>query len=116
MSFPMNIESWRLIDGYDNYEVSQHGRIRNNKTNLIRTNQTDKGGYKIICLTKEAKQKLHKIHRLVAFAFLENKPNDTKVDHIDHNRAKNMLNNLRWTTPSGNSRNRSKGKNNSSGI
>ena len=31
MNFPMNIEQWRLIGGYDNYEVSSHGRVRNNK-------------------------------------------------------------------------------------
>ena len=31
MNFPINIEQWRLIDGYDNYEISSHGRVRNKK-------------------------------------------------------------------------------------
>ena len=35
MNFPINIEQWRLIDGYDNYEISSHGRVRNNKTSKI---------------------------------------------------------------------------------
>ena len=30
-----NIENWRLIDGYDKYEVSSHGFVRNNKTGRI---------------------------------------------------------------------------------
>ena len=35
MNFAIEIEQWRLIDGYDNYEISSHGRVRNNKTSRI---------------------------------------------------------------------------------
>ena len=30
-----NIENWLLIDGYDNYEVSSFGRVRNNRSSRI---------------------------------------------------------------------------------
>ena len=32
MQIADNIEMWRLINGYDNYEVSSHGRVKNNQT------------------------------------------------------------------------------------
>ena len=46
-------------------------------------------------------------HRIVALQFV---PNDdpehkTQVDHIDHDRSNNWINNLHWVTPSENSRN-----------
>jgi hypothetical protein len=115
MNFPINIEQWRLIDGYDNFEISSHGRVRNNKTSRIMKLQTHNKGYVLIGLTKDKKQKLFLIHRLVGFAFLEKKDENIEVDHIDHNRANNMVNNLRWTTRSINGRNTSISKRNTSG-
>ena len=115
MNFPINIEFWRLISGYDNYEISSHGRVRNNKTNRIMKPSTDKDGYKIISLTNDEKRKAHKVHRLVAFAFLDKNDEHTEVDHIDQNKINNMVNNLRWTTKSVNQRNKSRQHNNTSG-
>ena len=115
MNFPINIEQWRLIDGYDNYEISSHGRVRINKTSKILSLKYETNGYVRIGLTKDKKQKYFNIHRLVAFAFLEKKDEDIEVDHIDHNRSNNMLDNLRWTTKSGNLRNASMSKRNTSG-
>ena len=116
MNFPINIEQWRLIDGYDNYEISSHGRVRINKTSKILSLKYETNGYVRIGLTKDKKQKYFNVHRLVAFAFLEKKDEDIEVDHIDHNRSNNMLNNLRWTTTSINGRNASISKRNTSGY
>ena len=115
MNIAMNIEHWALIDGYDNYEISSFGRVRNNKTSRIMKLNIDKDGYRVIGLCNDNKQKYQKVHRLVAFAFLEKNDEDTEVDHMDHNKANNMLNNLRWVSRSGNQRNASKRKDNSSG-
>ncbi len=115
MNFPMNIEQWRLISGYDNYEISSHGRVRNNKTNQMMKLKVETNGYIRIGLSKDSKQKFHRIHRLVGFAFLDKKDEDKEVDHIDHNRSNNMLDNLRWATGSINCRNQSKRKDNTSG-
>ena len=53
---------------------------------------------------------------MVASAF-QNKDNDYNVvDHIDRNRSNNNYQNLRWTTYSGNNRNKSTQHNNTSGI
>ena len=115
MNFPINIEQWRLIDGYDNYEISSHGRVRNNKTNRIMKGNVNIYGYVDTCLSKDKKQKYYKVHRLVGFAFLEKKEKDTEVDHIDRDRANNMVDNLRWTTKSTNERNKSISSRNTSG-
>ena len=116
MNFAMNIEHWALIDGYDNYEISSFGRVRNNETKKIMKSRYTKDGYFQIGLTKDKNQKTYFIHRLVGFAFLEKKDEDVEIDHIDHNRGNNMVNNLRWTTTSINGRNRLMSQRNTSGC
>ena len=66
--FAVNIDNWRLVDGYDNYEISSHGRIRNNKTARILSPMLTKG-YHSLTLCKDGVRQTHNIHRLVAFAF-----------------------------------------------
>ncbi len=116
MNFPINIEQWCLIDGYDNYEISSHGRVRNKKTSRIRKSSINKEGYNRIGLSKDNKLKFYLVHRLVGFAFLEKKEEDVEVDHIDHNKENNMIDNLRWATRSINGRNSSISSRNTSGI
>lgn len=45
-----------------------------------------------------------RVHRLVAFAFLDNDDPEHKtvVDHIDNDPMNNMAINLRWASPKGN--------------
>ena len=116
MNFAINIENWRLISGYDNYEISSHGRVRNNKTNRIMKTPTTINGYKNIGLSKDAELKTYNVHRLVAFAFLEKTDEDTDVDHINHDKSNNMVTNIRWVTTSQNCRNASRRTDNQSGT
>ncbi len=113
--FAPNIEQWKLVNGYHNYEVSSFGRVRNNVTAKILKQSSNSCGYYQVGLCKDGKEKKHKIHRLVAFAFCDNINNYDIVDHIDKNRLNNIFNNLRWVTVSENQRNRTIGKNNTSG-
>ena len=69
MAFAVNIENWRLVDGYVNYEVSSHGRIRNNQSGRILKNCIIGSGYYSVLLCKDGKMKRMMIHRLVCFAF-----------------------------------------------
>ena len=57
MQIADNIEMWRLISGYDNYEVSSHGRVRNNRTMHMLKSGTNHGGYLHIGLSKNGKKK-----------------------------------------------------------
>ena len=69
---PINDEIWRSVVGYEGlYEVSNHGRIYSLYKNKIMKQKLDKGRYCVIGLTKGSKQKVLKVHRLVARAFLD---------------------------------------------
>ena len=116
MAFAVNVEQWRLIDGYDNYQVSSHGRIRNSKTYRMLTNCVNGHGRLFVGLSKNKKMVVHSVHRLVAFAFCENPNDHNVVDHIDNNPLNNMFTNLRWVTPCINMRNQKISTRNTSGI
>jgi len=112
-----NIEQWRLIDGYNNYEVSSHGRVRNNVSNkILCSNVNVKSQYYQISLYLESKRKMHYVHRLVAFAFCDKPDGCDYADHIDRNNQNNDKTNLRWTTSRGNHHNMSKCSRNTTGI
>ncbi len=111
MAFAVNVEQWRLVDGYDTYEVSSHGRVRNNKTDKIILKSGIRCGYNNVVLCKDGKTKRWNIHYLVCFAFCENPNNYNIVEHIDNNKLNNMFNNLRWVYTSKNSKLRTKAKN-----
>jgi len=109
-------EIWRSINGYLNYDVSTHGRIRNNKTGLILKNHFNQRYYKI-GLYNNGKTNYLLVHRLVCDAFNDNINNHNIVDHIDGNRENNFYKNLRWCTQETNTKNRKVLKNtNKSGI
>ena len=107
MQIADNIEHWALIDGYDNYEISSFGRVRNNITSKI-MKQYIRYGYLSVGLNKDGKGEKLYIHRLVAFAFIPNPENKLCVDHIDCNKENNHISNLRWATYQENSMNSQK--------
>ena len=115
-NIPNNIEHWLNIDGYDNYQVSNFGRVRNCTTGRILKPGDDCRGYLKVNLYKDGKRKNHKIHILVANEFIEKPDGKTCVDHIDKNRLNNIVENLRWVTRSENDRNRSMMVTNTSGF
>ena len=87
-----HIESWMLINGYNNYEVSSIGRVRNNESGRILKIRMDTKGYVIYNLSKNGKAKNNRVHRLVAEAFCKNPDGKAQVDHIDNNRINNYHN------------------------
>jgi hypothetical protein len=115
MNFPQNQEIFRAVDGYLNYEVSNHGRVRNSITGKILKPNKGNHGYYRIRLSKDGGVKIHYMHRLVCFTFVDNPENKTVVDHIDRNKSNNYYENLRWSTISENQKNRTINNNNKSG-
>ena len=100
----MEYGDWKDIDGYPNHEVSDQGFVRHKHMQKITNGGPDSKGYRVIRLQNT----LHRIHRIVAGAFLDNPDNHPCVDHIDHDKANNRAENLRWCSHAQNQMNKSK--------
>lgn len=89
--------------GYENlYEVSSCGRVRISVNQKIRISIPNWAGYHRCGLTKNKKITIFSVHRLVALAFIPNPENYKEVNHIDHNRSNNNIDNLEWCSRSQN--------------
>lgn len=109
-------EIWKQIDDYETYLVSTLGNVKNNKTGRILKGSVNSGGYLVVGLCKNGEGKTHKIHRLVASAFIPNPEDKPCVDHIFNNITDNRVVVLRWCTNEENSRNKQIASNNTSGF
>lgn len=95
-----DIEIWKTIEDFPDYEISNLGRVR--KGSLLLKQQTTIKDYKVVRLYTEKQVKGLKVHRLVAFAFLPNPLNRNQINHIDGDKANNKISNLEFCTGSEN--------------
>ena len=101
------METFKIIEGFENYSVSDLGNVKNNKTGRQLKPGKKKLGYEIVNLTSGNKSRSSKtVHRLVACGFLETRNNKCFVDHIDNNPSNNAVLNLRWATACENMQNK----------
>lgn len=95
-------EIWKKIEGFENYEISNLGRVRSIKKGKekILKGGIDNNGYHHITLCKNGKVKTITIHKLVAIAFLNHIPNgfEKVVNHINFIKTDNRLENLEIVT------------------
>ncbi len=108
-------EIYKVIEGFENYSVSNLGNVKNNKLRRIMKQGIGNNGYYRVGITNNNRCALIRVHRLVALAFIENVENKQNVDHIDNNITNNSVNNLRWVNQKENIQNSSISKSNTSG-
>lgn len=87
---------WKTITGYENYEVSSEGDIRNKKTGKILKPAKNSTGYLLVGLCKDGKLKSFLVHRLVAETWIPNPNGYPIVNHINENKEDNSVDNLEW--------------------
>lgn len=91
------MEEFRDIKGFENYQVSNLGRIYSKKRRTcIKVKRLAGRGYYQVRLSKEGKYYYKNLHRLVAETFLPNPDNLRTVNHINGNKLDNRLTNLEW--------------------
>jgi hypothetical protein len=104
-------EIWKEIDGFENYHVSNLGRVKSLKRSvknrwsarIVRERilkPITSSRYPTVNLKANTYNRTKYIHKLVAIAFLGHKPNGVTliVDHIDNNPLNNRLDNLQIIT------------------
>lgn len=80
------------IEGYEGlYEISEDGVVRNITEGNILHGNINSYSYRVVSLTKNGTKKDHKLHQLLARAFIPNSNN-----HIDGDKLNNSLDNLEW--------------------
>lgn len=102
-------EEWRDIKDYEGYQVSNKGNVKSldrivnscYNSKQIRKGKIlklwpDKKGYLRVSLSKNGKDKLFFVHRLVAEAFLPNPDNLPEVNHKSEIKTQNFPQNLEW--------------------
>ena len=89
------MEKWVILsEPYNNYAVSDLGRIKNIRTGKIKSQHLrPNDGYLQVTLWSKGKGKSFPVHRLVALNFLDNSKNDRDVNHIDGVKTNNCLSN-----------------------
>lgn len=104
MEHDRNSPRWVSIVGYPNYEVSDRGDVKNVRTNKTLGRRLDRDGYRNVQLYKNGRGLNHKVHRLVAEAFIESIDGRDQVNHLNGNKEDNRVENLEWCTRSENTR------------
>jgi len=91
------MEEWKTVQGYDDYEVSNLGVIRNSKGKILKIDWM-KNGYGKVYLYKNKRRYMHYIHRVVAQHFVPNPENKPEVNHDNSIKTDNRAANLVWST------------------
>ena len=108
----MYVEIWKDILGYEfAYQVSNLGNVRSKDRTVLDSRlgfkslrgkplrcTQDTQGYTKVTLQDRGRNKVYKVHRLVAEHFLVKVEGKNIINHLDNVRNNNKVENLEWCT------------------
>jgi len=91
------IEIWKEITNFDNYSISNYGRVRSEKSERILAQSQNQFGVVYVGLVRDGKQYHRSVPLLVARAFIPNQLEafDTPIN-LNGDRYDNRVENLAW--------------------
>lgn len=102
-------EEWRPVVGHEHlYHVSNFGRVKRLAGtprcphDRLLNPGVERVGYYVVGLSMNGKNHNIEVHRLVATAFIGERPYKHEVNHIDGNKLNNNVSNLEYVTRSEN--------------
>lgn len=97
-------ETWLPIEGYENYAVSNMGRVKTltGWSAGIKAQTIVPSGRLVVSLSKNGISRRFQVHTLVMNAFVCKRPEGKECRHINGNQQDNRLVNLAWGTHSEN--------------
>ncbi len=92
-------EIWKELEGFSKYKFSNTGKVWSKHYKKILSIESRRGGYARIRLNNNDNiYKTFSVHRLIALTFIPNPENKPTVNHKNHNRGDNRVENLEWAT------------------
>lgn len=92
----------KIVNNFDEYIINDSGdndkSVWSIKTQQWLKSRLLPNGYVQICFTKDGKHHYRYLHRLLANEFIPNPDNKPTVNHKNHIRDDNRLENLEWAT------------------
>jgi len=93
------MERWRRIKGYENYLISNQGRVFHPKSDrFVKLRKNTKDGYLYVDLYKNDDIKIFAVHKLVAKDFIGIAKKKVPIKHLDGCKTNNHVYNLEWDT------------------
>ena len=91
------VEKWRIIVGYDNYAISNLGRVRNLTTGKeLKWQMDNRGGHPSIKLSNKVGRHSFIISMLVARYFIGERPYMADLRYRDHDKSNPRVDNLEY--------------------
>lgn len=94
----------KILDKFPNYIIQKDGKIFSMSKNVylkaFKSKQGNSGKYRyqVTLVDNNGTQQQHRVHRIVAQAFIPNPENKGEINHIDGDPSNNNVNNLEWST------------------